>query len=146
MRKLRTWTPKQALAVVGLLRVWIVWYILSDTDMEEGHRWQYLQQRSIYGYLLILSTWGSSLNFIPVYYQLVLHQSQRGYFSFEVQSCTFITQFNIMDISVTFLCLVILITFVEASRRWGTEQDHTLESEGSPRISPIAWWFGEYLC
>jgi hypothetical protein len=44
----------------------------------------------IYGYLLTCSTWRLSLNFIPVYYQLFLYWSQRGYFSIEVQSCTFL--------------------------------------------------------
>ena len=63
--------------------------------MEEGHREQFYRNIQstfglIYGYLLTFSIWRLSLNFIPVYYRLVLYWSQRGYFSFEVQSCTFL--------------------------------------------------------
>jgi len=102
--------------------------------------------RFVYRYLLPFSTWRLSLNIIPVYYILVLHWSQWGYCPFGVQSCTFLMQFYTMDISITFLFLVILSTFVEASRWSGSEQDDTLQCEGSPRISPIAWWFRGYLC
>jgi len=66
---------------------------ISDTDMEEGHRQHSIEQskfRFIYGYLLTFPTWRLSLEFIPVYHLLVLYRSQQGYFSFEVQSCTFI--------------------------------------------------------
>jgi len=59
--------------------------------------------RSSNRYPLTFSTWTLSLNIIPMIYLLVLIHSQQGYFSFEVQSCTFIGQFYIMDISVT-LC------------------------------------------
>ena len=72
--------------------------------------------RSIYGFLLTFSTWRLKLDFIPVYYPSVLHRSQGGYFSLEAHSCTFTIQFYITDISGTFLYLVILSTFVKASR------------------------------
>jgi len=70
----------------------------------------------MYGYLLTFSSWSVSLDFIPVYCQLVLRQSQQGYISFEVQSCTFIIQSYTTDIFITHLYLVILSTFVKASR------------------------------
>jgi len=145
MRQLHMWTPMQALAVLGLLRVWIVWCVLNDTNKEEEHRLQHLQQRSIYGYLLTFSTWRLTLNFIPLYYLSVLHRGQQGYFSLEVQCCTFTIQFHIMDISITFIYFVILSTFIKASRWSGSEQDNTLESEGSMRTSPIVWWFRGYF-
>jgi len=144
-RQLLMSTPMQALAVLGLWRVWIVWYIFNNTDMEEGHWKQHLQPRSIYGYLLTFSTWTFSLDFVPLNYLLVLHRSQWGYFSPEVQSCTFTIQFYITDISITLLYLVILSTFAKASHWSGSEQDDTLECEGSPRTSPTAWFFRGYF-
>jgi len=97
--------------------------------------------RSICGYLLTFSTWRLSLTLIPLYYLSVMHRSQRGYFSLEVQSCMFNIQFYITDIFITFLDLVILSFFVKASCWSGREQGVTLESEGCLRTSPIAWWF-----
>jgi len=141
MRQLHMWTPVLALAVLGLLRVWIIWHILNNTDMDKGHRLQRLQQWSINRYLLTFSAWRLRLDFIAMYCLLVLHQSQRGYFSLEVQSCIFTIQFYITDISITSLYLVILSTFVKASRWLGSEQDDALESEGSPRTNLISWWF-----
>jgi len=44
---------------------------------------------------------------------VALHRSQQGYFSFEVQSCTFIFQFLITDISITCLYLGIFRTFIK---------------------------------
>jgi len=38
------WTPKQALAVLGLFGVWIVWYIICGTDMEEGYQYHIMYQ------------------------------------------------------------------------------------------------------
>jgi hypothetical protein len=100
MTQLHICTAKQAFAVLALFSVWMLWYIVSYTDMEERH-WTIATTRSIYVYLLTFTTWRLSIKFIHVYYLLVLHQSQRRYFSLEVPSCTFITQFNIRDISVT---------------------------------------------
>lgn len=100
MRQLHIWTAKQAFAVLGLFSVWMLWYIVSYTDMEEGH-WTIATTRSIYVYLLSFTTWRLSIKFIHLYYLSVLHQAQQRYFSLEVQSCMFITQFNITDISVT---------------------------------------------
>ena len=71
--------------------------------------------RSIHRYQLTFSTWRLRLDFIPVDYLLVLDRSQRGYFSLEVQSCTFTIQFYIMDISITFFHMLILSTFGKAS-------------------------------
>jgi hypothetical protein len=56
--------------------------------------------KSINRYLLTFSIWMSSVNFLPVNYLLVLHWSQQGYFSLKVQSCMFILQFYITDISI----------------------------------------------
>jgi len=93
-RQLCIWTSRKALAVSGLLMVWIVWYISAiptwrkDIDNLLSNMKSTL--RFIYENLSTILTWKSSLNFISVYYLLVLHRSQRGYFSSEVQSCTFI--------------------------------------------------------
>jgi hypothetical protein len=52
---------------------------ISDPDMKDGHCIQSIEHtiyvENIYGYLLTFSTWGLSLNFIPVYYLLVLYRS-----------------------------------------------------------------------
>jgi len=44
------------------------------------------------------------------------------------------------------LYVAIPSTFNKASRWSGREQDDSLESEGSPRISPIAAWFRGHFC
>jgi len=95
----------------------------------------------IYRYLLIFSTLRLRLNFIPLYYLLLLLRGKWGYCSLEVQSCTFTTQFYITDISITMLYLVIPSTLVKASRWSGREQDDTWESKGSLRTSMITRWF-----
>ena len=150
MRQLRMWTLKWALAVLGLLRLWIVWYISAIPTWRKviDNLLSNIQStlRFIYGYLLTFSTSRLSLNFIPLNYQLVLRRSQRGYFFFKVQSCTFIIQFYTTDISITSLYLVILSTLVKASRWSGRERDNTFESKESLRISPIARWFRGYFC
>jgi hypothetical protein len=50
---------------------------ISDTDMEQGHRLHSIKYtiyiQIIYRYLLTFSIWRLSLNFIPVYYLLVLY-------------------------------------------------------------------------
>jgi hypothetical protein len=50
---------------------------ISNTNMEEGHRYCSMEHtiyiQIIYRYLLTFSTWRLSLNFIPVYYLLVLY-------------------------------------------------------------------------
>jgi len=54
-------------------------------------------------------------------------------------------QFSVTDISITSWYLVILSTFIKASRWLGSEQDNTLELEGSLRTSLVVWWFRGYF-
>jgi hypothetical protein len=137
IRKLHIWTPKQVLAVFGLLRVWIVWYIsvilTSRNDIDNILTNIPSVVRFTYKYLLILSTWRLRRNFIPMYYLFVLYRSQQGYFSVEVQSRTFNFS-SIHGQTHHTIYLIILITFVEASRWSGREQDDTLQSE-EPTLS-----------
>ena len=99
------WTHKQALAISGFSRVWIVWYILAIRTWQKdiNNVLSNVQSTSsfIYGYLLTFLTWRLSFTIIPVYYLLLLDWTQLGYFFFGVQSCTFIIQFYTMDISIT---------------------------------------------
>jgi hypothetical protein len=82
------------LTVLGLLRVWIIWYVSAiptwrkDIDNSPSNIQSSLW--FIYKYLLTFSTWKLSRKFIPVYYLLVLKCSQWGYSSVEVRSYKFI--------------------------------------------------------
>jgi len=150
IRQLRMWTPKQALAVSRFLRVWIVWYISTiltwrkDIDNLLSNIQSTL--RFIYWYPLTFSTWRSSFNFIPVYYLFVLYQSQLGYFSSEGQSCTFVLQFYITDISITLYSGLFLV--LSLTRGVDREESNTIRwSPKRPRgTNPKAWWFEGYFC
>ena len=84
----------------------------------------------IYGYLLTFLTWRLTINFIAIEYWLVLYQSQRGYISFEVQSCTFIIQFYAMDIFITLYTWLYLVPSLKQvidgeenmTRLWSTKE------------------------
>lgn len=62
--------------------------------------------------LLILKL---NLNNFPLYYQLVQHGSQQGYFPLDVQSCTFTFQYYMTDIPITSTYLHISSTYVKGS-------------------------------
>jgi len=139
------WCSKQALAVLGLLRVWIVWYISVipawRKDIDNLLSNIKSASRFIYRYLWTILTWRLSFNFILMYYLLVLYRSQRGYFAVEVQSCTFILHFYIMDIFITFYTWLFLVCL---SKQVIDQEDSKLilwslkEVRGA---SPITWWW-----
>jgi len=116
------------------------WWDDMDTD------YILFTTRCIHGYLLTFWTWRLSLNYIPMYYLVVLHRSQWAYFSLEVPWCTLIFLFDITDISIPPVNLDICSSLPDASCWSDIEQDDTLESQGSVRISPIEWWFRGYFC
>jgi hypothetical protein len=62
--------------------------------------------------------WRLSLNFIPVCYYLVLHRSQWGYFSSDVQSCKFILQLYIMDIPISLYAWILLFPLSKQLVDW----------------------------
>jgi len=108
-RLLRMWTPKQALAVLGLLRVWIVWYISAIPTWRKNIDYLLSIMQStlwyIHRFLLVFSTWRLSLNVLPMYYGSVLYQSQPAYFSIEIHSCTFIfSSISQINLSLNILC------------------------------------------
>jgi hypothetical protein len=105
LRPLWIWTPKQASAVLWLLRVYFVrcisaiptWRIdIIKKQSNLPSTWRF-----IYRYLLTFSTWSLGCNFIPMYYKLGLYRSQQEFFSLDVQSCTFTPQFYTVDTSIT---------------------------------------------
>jgi len=150
IRQFRMWTAKQASAVSRLLRVWIVRYISTiltwrkDIDNLLSNIQSTL--RFIYWYPLTFSTWRSSCNFIPVYYLFVLYRSQLGYFSSEGQSCTFVLQFYITDISITLYTRLFLVL----SLTKGVDPEESNTIRWSPKrargTNPTAWWFEGYFC
>jgi hypothetical protein len=83
-------------------------HIFSDTS-GGSQRLKYI----LLIYLLTYSTWRLSLNFIPMYYLLVLYGSQQGYFSFVVWSCTFIHQFYIIDKPITLYTWLSLVPLLK---------------------------------
>ena len=144
MKQSGMWTLKQALAVLGLLRVWVIWYISAipiwrkDIDNLQSN----IQSTSgcICGYLLALSFWRSHLNFIPKKYLLLLHRSQQGYFSFEVLSCTFIIQFYITDISLTLYSWILQVP----SSKQEIDQKNSNWMVGSLKeVWGLARWHGD---
>jgi len=144
MKQLGMWTLKQAVAVLGWLRVWVIWNISAiprwRKDIDNLLSNIQSTSRYICGYLLALSFWRSHLNFIPKNYLLLLRRSQQGYFSFEVLSCTFIIQFYITDISITLSSWILLVP----SSKQESDQKQSNWMVGSPKdVWRLAQWRGD---
>jgi hypothetical protein len=122
---------------------------ISDTDMEEGHRLHSIEYtiyiQIIYRYLLTFAIWRLSLNFIPVYYLLVLYWSQRGYFFFEVQSCMLLFS-SISQINP--ITLYTWLFLVPSSKQVVDQEESKTILWSSKKVrwtSSITSWFKGYL-
>lgn len=98
-----------------------------------------------YGYLLILSTWRWSLNFIRLYFLLFLYQCQQEYLSVEVLSGTFIFSARSRMKTIT----------IHSGLFWAPSLKQDVDLEECSKIhcsfkdvrepSPMQWWFKGYL-
>jgi hypothetical protein len=134
---------KQIWAVLGLLRVWIVWYISANPTWRKDIDNILSDVQStlcfIYRYLLTFSTWKLSLNIFPMHYLLLLYGSQRGHFSFEVQDCMFLFSSVSRINPITLYSWLIL---VPSSKQVVDRVGSTiiLRSPKNQSNSGVVWW------
>jgi hypothetical protein len=133
------WTAKQALEVLGLLRVWIFWYVISNTDREEGY-WDYTIYNRIYLLIPInllrleikgaLNSWVLSIGSVSNSMRTFFSWSPELYVQISVQCDRYIYHSLNMRIHST---------FTEQVVDWGESRTIVFVFRTS-KAHPIAWW------